>query len=259
MKKILLVEGNLREVNQEFTDNGIKTHTESLRESIDYFTNNLEIDSVNPSSDKDIFEKVKDLDKYDGLIWGGSSLNIYSDTIEIRRQIDFMRECQKKVKNILAICWGLQVAVTAAGGEVKKGNNGAHRGIAHEIIINSDGLKHLLYKDKNQNFNTPAFNYDEVVTLPKNSILLSSNKVNKVMGMSFKTDASNIWVIQYHPEIKYEKMITLINFRKERLLLNQSFKNEEDMNVYIQTIKDEIKVSNKDLRMRELRNWLDFI
>ena len=40
MKKILLVEGNLREVNQEFTDNGIKTHTESLRESIDYFTNN---------------------------------------------------------------------------------------------------------------------------------------------------------------------------------------------------------------------------
>ena len=45
MKKILLVEGNLREVNQEFTDNGIKTHTESLRESIDYFTSNLEIDS----------------------------------------------------------------------------------------------------------------------------------------------------------------------------------------------------------------------
>ena len=45
MKKILLVEGNLRESNQEFTDNGIKTHTESLRESIDYFTNTLEIDS----------------------------------------------------------------------------------------------------------------------------------------------------------------------------------------------------------------------
>ena len=125
MKNILLVEGNLREVNQEFTNNGIKTHTESLKESLDYFTNNLEIDTVNPSSDSDIFSKVKDLNKYDGLIWGGSSLNIYSDTIEIRKQIDFMKECQKKVKNILAICWGLQVAVTAAGGEVKKGNNGS--------------------------------------------------------------------------------------------------------------------------------------
>ena len=60
MKKILLVEGNLREANQEFTANGIKTHTESLRESIDYFTNDLEIDSVNPSSDKNIFDIVKD-------------------------------------------------------------------------------------------------------------------------------------------------------------------------------------------------------
>ncbi len=259
MKNILLVEGNLREVNQEFTDNGIKTHTESLRESIDYFTNNLEIDTVNPSSDSDIFNKVKDLNKYDGLIWGGSSLNIYSDTIEIRRQIDFMKECQKKVKNILAICWGLQVAVTAAGGEVKKGNNGAHRGIAHEIIINSDGLKHLLYKDKIQNFNTPAFNYDEVVTLPKDAILLSSNKVNRVMGLNFKTKVSDIWGIQYHPEITYEKMVTLINFRKERLLENKSFNNEEDMISHINIIEDEIKISNKDLRMRELRNWLNFI
>ena len=259
MKKILLVEGNLREVNQEFTDNGIKTHTESLKESINYFTNNLEIDSVNPSSDSNIFEKVKDLDKYDGLIWGGSSLNIYSDTIEIRKQIDFMRECQKRVKNILAICWGLQVAVTAAGGEVKQGKNGAHRGIAHEIIINPDGLKHLLYKDKKQTFNTPAFNYDEVVTLPAGSTLLSSNKVNKVMGLNFKSELSDIWGIQYHPEITYEKMITLINFRKERLLQNKSFNSEEDMNSHINIIESEIKISNKDLRMRELRNWLNFI
>ena len=259
MKKILLVEGNLREVNQEFTDNGIKTHTESLKESINYFTNNLEIDLVNPSSDSNIFEKVKDLDKYDGLIWGGSSLNIYSDTIEIRKQIDFMRECQKRVKNILAICWGLQVAVTAAGGEVKQGKNGAHRGIAHEIIINPDGLKHLLYKDKKHKFNTPAFNYDEVVTLPAGSTLLSSNKVNKVMGLNFKSELSDIWGIQYHPEITYEKMITLINFRKDRLLQNKSFNSEEDMNSHIKIIENEIKISNKDLRMKELRNWLNFI
>ena len=170
-----------------------------------------------------------------------------------------MKECQKKVKNILAICWGLQVAVTAAGGEVKKGNNGAHRGIAREIIINSDGLKHLLYKDKIQNFNTPAFNYDEVVTLPKDAILLSSNKVNRVMGLNFKTEVSDIWGIQYHPEITYEKMVTLINFRKERLLENKSFNNEEDMISHIKIIEDEIKISNKDLRMRELRNWLNFI
>ena len=259
MKKILLVEGNLREANQEFTENGIKTHTESLKESIDYFTNNLEIDSVNPSSDKDIFDKVKDLNKYDGLIWGGSSLNIYSDTAEIRRQLEFMKECQKKVQNILAICWGMQVAVTAAGGVVKRGLNGSHRGIAHEININENGSKHPLYKDKDKIFNTPAFNYDEVVTLPHNATLLSSNKVNKVMGLNFKSEIANIWGIQYHPEITYEKMITLINFRKEKLINNKSFNDEDDLNTHIKIIEDEIKKTDKDLRMKELKNWLDLV
>ena len=259
MKKILVVEGNLREANQEFIDVGIKTHTESLKDSIDYFTKDLKIDSVNPSSDVDIFTKVKDLNKYDGLIWGGSSLNIYSDTLEIKRQIEFMRECQKKIKNILAICWGMQVAVTVAGGVVKKGKNGAHRGIAHNIEINQDGLKHPIYKKKNNIFNTPAFNYDEVVTIPKDGVLLSSNKVNKVMGLNFKAGISDVWGIQYHPEITYNKMVDLINFRKENLLKNKSFKDENDLNSHIEIIEKENKISNKDLRMAELKNWLDLI
>ena len=97
MKKILIVEGNLKEENQSFTEGGIKTHTESLKDSISYFTNDLEIDVVNPSSDKNISEVAKDLEKFDGLIWGGSSLNIYNDTIEIRRQIEFMKSCQNKI------------------------------------------------------------------------------------------------------------------------------------------------------------------
>ena len=120
MKKILVVEGNLQEENQSFSEAGIQTHTESLKHSLSHFTDQLKIDVVNPSSDENIIKNIDPLESYDGLIWGGSSLNIYNKTPEIIRQIEFMKECQKKVKNILAICWGMQVAVTAAGGEVKK-------------------------------------------------------------------------------------------------------------------------------------------
>ena len=141
MKKILIVEGNLREENQSFSKNGIQTHTESLKDSLSYFTDNLTFDVVNPSSDYNTQIISNKLENYDGLIWGGSSLNIYNDTPEIRRQIEFMKECQKKVKNILAICWGMQVAVTAAGGLVKKANN-SHIGIANEIMINENGSSH---------------------------------------------------------------------------------------------------------------------
>tara|TARA_B100001094_G_scaffold233136_1_gene228032 strand:- start:302 stop:1084 length:783 start_codon:yes stop_codon:yes gene_type:complete len=259
MKKILLVEGNLREENQSFTDGGIKTHTESLKDSISFFTNKLELDVVNPSSDTNLSKVSEDLTKYDGMIWGGSSLNIYNDTVEIRRQIDFMKECQKKIKNILAICWGLQVATTVAGGVVKRCNRGAHRGIAHNIKINENGLSHPLYKNKNETFNTPAFNFDEVATLPNNSILLSSNKINNVMGVNFKNGISNIWGIQYHPEISYDKMISLIHFRKDRLLNNKAFVDENEINSHVKMITEENKITNKNARMKELENWLNTI
>ena len=259
MKKILIVEGNLKEENQSFTEGGIKTHTESLKDSISYFTNDLEIDVVNPSSDKNISEVAKDLEKFDGLIWGGSSLNIYNDTVEIRRQIEFMRSCQNKIKKILAICWGLQVAATVAGGQVKRCMTGSHRGIAHDIEINSNGLQHPIYKNKSGTFNTPAFNFDEVVKLPKNSILLASNPINKVMGVNFKSGVSDIWGIQYHPEITYDKMISLIHFRKDRLLNNKAFVDEQEINNHVAMIAEENKKSNKDLRMRELENWLNYL
>ena len=259
MKKILIVEGNLKEENQSFTDGGIKTHTESLKDSISYFTNDLEIDVVNPSSDKNISEVAKGLEKFDGMIWGGSSLNIYNDTQEIRRQIEFMKSCQNKIKKILAICWGLQVAATVAGGQVKRCMTGSHRGIAHDIEINSNGLQHPIYKNKNETFNTPAFNFDEVVKLPENSILLASNPINKVMGVNFKSGVSDIWGIQYHPEITYDKMISLIHFRKDRLLNNKAFVDEQEINNHVAMIAEENKKSNKDLRMRELENWLNYL
>ena len=257
MKKLLIVEGNLREENISFSEVGIQTHTESLKDSLNYYTKELIFDVVNPSSDESLDTIKNNLSKYDGLIWGGSSLNIYNDTPEIRKQIEFMKECQKKVKNILAICWGMQVAVTAAGGEVKKAD-GSHIGIANEIIINKNGLNHPLYKNKENKFNSPAFNFDEVKTLPKNAICLASNKINKVQSLYFKINDTDVWGLQYHPEITYEKMISLIEFRKDRLIENRKvFKNESDVKNHVSFIKNEISISNKEKRMVELKNWLN--
>ncbi len=258
--KILIVEGNLEKENKNFIKSGIPTHTESLKESLSFFTNDLDIDVVNASSEKKINSIINDLKKYDALIWGGSSLNIYHDTIEIRRQIEFMKECFKSIKSILAICWGMQVAVTAAGGEVKKSTNGAHIGIAQNVEINKKGINFPLYKNKKNIFNTPAFNFDEVATIPKDSIILASNKVNKVQSLNFKTGISEIWGLQYHPEITYDKMIRLIKFRKDKLInIRKVFTNETDIEEHINLIEKENKISEKSLRLQELQNWLNYI
>jgi GMP synthase (glutamine-hydrolysing) len=171
-----------------------------------------------------------------------------------------MKECFKKINKILAICWGMQVAVTAAGGEVKKSIKGAHIGIANNIKINENGLKHPLYKFKNQKFNSPAFNFDEVVKLPNGAINLASNNINEVQSIHLKSGISEVWGLQYHPEITYHKMITLINFRKDKLINNRKcFNNEKEIQKHIEFIEREIKISNKDSRMLELKNWLDYL
>ena len=256
MKKILIVEGNLKEENTNFSNASIQTHTQSLKDSLAYLSNKLVLDIVNPSSDQNLQQVNENLHKYDGLIWGGSSLNIYNDTPEIRKQIEFMKNCQKKVKNILAICWGMQVAVTAAGGQVKKADI-SHIGIAKEIEINKNGIKHPLYKGKSIKFNSPAFNFDEVVKLPEKGICLASNKVNKVQSLYFEIDNTKVWGLQYHPEITYEKMISLIEFRKKKLIeVRKVFKNENDIDKHISFIKNEILVTDKKQKMLELQNWL---
>ena len=257
---ILICEGNTPEEGKVFQNVGIPTHTESLKESLAYYDKKLKIDVLNPCLELNLNNIVPELKKYDGLIWGGSSLNIYNDTPEIRRQISFMKESFKNIKKILAICWGMQVAVTAAGGEVKKGVKGSHIGIANDIELTNQGLNNPFYKDKNNKFNTPAFNFDEVVTVPTDAIHMASNKINNIQGLNFKAGVSEVWGIQYHPEITYEKMISIIKFRKNALIEKRKrFANEGEINSHISFIEEEIKLSEKHFRMLELKNWLDII
>ena len=76
--------------------------------------------------------------------------------------------------------------------------------------------------------------------------------------MYFKVNETNVWGLQYHPEITYEKMISLIEFRKDRLIENRKvFKSESDVKNHVSFIKNEISISNKEKRMVELKNWLN--
>ena len=66
--------------------------------------------------------------------------------------------------------------------------------------------------------------------------------------------------LQHHPEIKYEKMIRLIEFRKKKLIETRKvFKNEMEIEKHISIIKNEILLSKKGTRMIELKNWLNHL
>ena len=55
-------------------------------------------------------------------------------------------------------------------------------------------------------------------------------------------------------------MIDIIKFRKDMLIEKRNvFKDEEEVNNHINSIEKEIKISKKDSRMLEIRNWLNLI
>ena len=63
---LLIVEGNLASENKNFKDVGIQTHTESLKESISNYNNNINYEILNPSSEDNFNKIIEKLESFDG-------------------------------------------------------------------------------------------------------------------------------------------------------------------------------------------------
>ena len=255
---ILIVEGNIRE-DSEFIKAAGASAADNLKNLILKIEPSAIAEIINPGHDNETTSALKNMSKYNGIVFTGGVMRINDMTDLIKKHINFASNCFHHKNKILAICWGLQICSTAAGGKVNPGKNGAHIGIASDVIINNEGEKHFIYKDKKKIFTSPAFNFDEVSELPKNTILLSSDKVNNVMGVSFNVGSSEIIGLQYHPDYEYFQMLNLIDSRKERLFVNKNFLNEDEYESHISFIKSQDELLDFNNRTCEVRNWLDYI
>ena len=257
--KILIVEGNTNKENTNFEAAGCVPQSENFKLHVKKLEPNSEIEIVAPGDDQSIFQIVKSLKKYNGIILTGSTLRINDNSNEIKKHIQFAKKCFESEQKIFAACWGLQITVTAAGGKCRVSPNGPHVGIAQDIELTDQGKKHKLYSSKLHKFTIPAFNHDEVELPPKNSILLASDKINKFMAMQFNVGKSEIWGLQYHPEIPYDYMIKLIKHRSKSLIDKKIFKDIKEVNSHIEVIEKAKTKLKDDIRTLELKNWLNHI
>ena len=257
--KLLIVEGNTKEENSNFNKAGCVPQSENFKQHVKKLEPNCEIDIVEPGDDSTISKIITSLKKYDGIILTGSTLRIDDFSNEVKKHIDFAKTCFKHEKKIFAACWGLQITVNAAGGKCRVAPSGPHVGIAYDIELTNEGKKHKLYASKPHKFITPAFNYDEVEIPPNNAVLLASNKINKFEALHFTVGNSEIWGLQYHPDIPYDYMIKLIKHRSQGLIDRNVFKNQNEINQHIDSI-EHAKAELKDgERIQELKNWLDYL
>ena len=257
--KLLIVEGNTKKENFNFSEAGCVSQSENFRQHIKKLEPNYEVDIVEPGDDNSISKVFSSLKKYDGVVLTGSTLRINDNSSEVRKHIEFAKTCFKHEKKFFAACWGLQVTVTAAGGRCRVATNGSHVGIAYDIELTNEGKKHKLYASKPHKFTTPAFNYDEVEIPPNNAVLLASNKINKFEALHFTVGNSEIWGLQYHPEIPYDYMIKLITKRSKSLINKNVFKNENEISQHIASIIKAKAELGDDIRTLELKNWLNHL
>ena len=257
--KILIVEGNTNQENINFDAAGCITQSENFKLHVKKIEPSCEIEIVAPGDDQSVSKVIKSLKKYNGIILTGSTLRVNDNSSEIKKHVQFAKMCFENEKKIFAACWGLQITVTAAGGKCRVSPNGAHIGIAQDIELTDEGKKHNLYSSKLHKFTTPAFNHDEVEVPPANSILLASDKINRFMALQFNVGKSEIWGLQYHPEIPFDYMIKLIKHRSKGLIDKNIFKDIEELKTHIKVIEKAKTELKDEIRILELKNWLNHI
>src|SRR5208283_381701 len=124
------------------------------------------------------------LEHYDGVTMTGSALNIYNGGAPVTRQIELVRAVFAAGVPFFGSCWGLQVAVTAAGGEVRANPRGREFGFARRIVLSEAGREHRLFAGKPAAFEAPTVHKDEISSLPAGADILAANDFG-VQGAAF--------------------------------------------------------------------------
>ncbi|PCI32847.1 MAG: glutamine amidotransferase [Alphaproteobacteria bacterium] len=275
MTNILIVEGNTQDARALTATSGGVTQGELYHKTLLALKADIICDTVYPADEGAVLPTGLELEGYDGIIWTGSALNIYNTEPAITRQIDFMKSCFARKVKIFGSCWGLQVAVVAAGGQVAQNAKGREIGIARDIQLTASGRQHPLYKNKSVSFDAVAIHLDHVVSLPEGTTILSGNDMSRVQALEIRQGSAIFWGVQYHPEFdldyiamlfdKYKTMMIEEGFCPDEAAVSQlasdfrAAQNEAgraDIIAHHNLAED---VLDPCCRLQEISNWLDFV
>ncbi|KPJ79076.1 MAG: hypothetical protein AMJ54_00960 [Deltaproteobacteria bacterium SG8_13] len=216
------------------------------------------------------------LTSYDGYIWTGSDLTIYStDDFRVSRQIELAREIYRAGVPSYGSCWGIQMAAVAAGGDVAKNPKGREWGIARRIVRTEDGRRSSMLAGKPDRYDGFIMHLDEVTRLPSGATLLATNEHTRVQALEVRYAKGIFWASQYHPEYNLQEMARLIAARAEPLVAEGFFKDTAQVRSHardLQTLHEQPNstelreklaigsdILTAEIREQELRNWMDFL
>ena len=195
-----------------------KSSGETYASTLRQLRPDAEITIVAPADDDAQVYEANALGLFDAVFITGSPLHVYDDSPEVRRQLTFMRSVFASGTPSFGSCAGLQLAVAAAGGKVRKMPQRMEAGIARRITPTDAGRDHPLLAGRAASWDAPAIHGDEVETLPDDATLLASNAVTTIQAAEIRHDGGIFWGVQYHPELALGEIAVALRRQAEDIV-----------------------------------------
>ena len=210
---------------------------------------------------------------YAGILWPGCNLTVYhKDDARVVSQVDLARRTYGEGVPQFGTCWGIQIAVYAAGGEVSLHPCGREMGIGRKMCLTDAGREHPMFEGKPPVYSHFVSHDDEVTRLPPGATLLAGNDYSGVQAAEVRHGRGIFWAVQYHPEYDLHEMARLTVAREAKLVKQGLFRGHEDLVKYVDRLEALAREPDrKDLRwqlgidddllcaetrQREFINWL---
>jgi GMP synthase (glutamine-hydrolysing) len=269
--RILVIDGNVAQVRARQAaalgyDSGV-----GYSRVLHRIDGSLQIDIVRAADGAAEFPTGVGLDDYDGVTMTGSALNIYNGGPPVTRQIDLAKAVFAAGIPFFGSCWGLQVAVTAAGGEVHANPQGREFGFARRILLTDAGGEHPLFAGKPAVFEAPTVHRDGIAVLPSGAAILARNDFG-VQAAAFTFARGTFWGVQYHPEYDYVDIAATAERYGDTLVSEGMFRDRPALDAFaaeLRTLQANPSdttllwkhalgpaVQTEALRLLEIRNWL---
>lgn len=234
--RVLVVDGNRAETRARQVAAGGHGSGEGYVETLVELLPELHCDIVRPADAEVRLPQGVALADYDGVAITGSALNVYDGGPRIERQVALAGAIFDAGVPFFGSCWGLQVAVTAAGGLVRPNPRGREFGFGRRIMLNPAGRAHPMFGGKADVFEAVTVHLDEIAALPPAGTLLASNEMG-LQAAEIRHGRGVFWGVQYHPEYSYAEIAATAVRYGQVLVAEGLFANDADMDRWVAELR----------------------
>jgi GMP synthase (glutamine-hydrolysing) len=268
---VLVIDGNRAATREQQVAAGGQLSGEGYAQVLQSLAD-VRCDIVRPADGEVRFAAGAGLTAYDGAAITGSALNIYDGGAHIERQIELARAVFAAGLPFFGSCWGMQVAVSAAGGRVRRNPLGREFGFARRIELAEAGRRHPMFRGKPAVFEALTVHRDDIEQLPDGVVALAGNDMG-LQAIELRHAAGTFWGVQYHPEFSFSELAATA-LRYGAVLVEEGlFADRAELEVFVTDLRTLMRdprdrrlawkhglgagLQDESCKLAELRNWLE--